>query len=170
MPSRTLNMSKYSFDIKSSADLLNELSRRVDDYNNDPLSSGNAVICAILCYHVVEWIHQEYKEELPTELKKPKNFFDYIKSECNSLSYIKDVANGSKHRGITKYIPSVKSTENHNGAFSSGFSKDFDVSCLRMEVEENQVVYFNEEIAKALSFLRMYLDKLLMATSAAQQS
>lgn len=30
----------YSFDIKSSVDLLNELSRRVEDYSNDQLSSG----------------------------------------------------------------------------------------------------------------------------------
>lgn len=152
----------YSFDIKSSVDLLNELSRRVEDYNNDPISSGNAVVCAILCWHVVEWIYQEYGDRL-TEFKNKKNFRDHIQSECNSLSYIQDVANGSKHRGITNYKPKVKSTEKHNGAFSSGFSKGFEISCLRMEIEENKFVYFDEEIVEAFSFLKGYLNNRLVA-------
>lgn len=157
----------YSFDIKSSVDLLNELSRRVEDYSNDQLSSGNAVVCAILCWHVVEWIYQEYGDQL-TEFKKSKDFFNHIKSECNSLSYIQDVANGSKHRGITKYEPKVKSTEKHKGAFSSGFSKGFDISCLRMEIEGKQFVYFDEEIVKALSFLNDYLNNRLIENCEAQ--
>lgn len=151
----------YSFDIKSSMDLLNELSRRVEDYTNDQLSSGNAVVCSILCWHVVDWIYNEYRGQL-TEFKKITHFQEHIKSECNSLSYIQDVANGSKHRGITKYEPKVKSTEKHNGAFSSGFSKGFDISCLRMEIEGNQFVYFDEEIVKSLSFLKGYLNNLLV--------
>ena len=151
----------YSFDIKSSVDLLNELSRRVEDYNHNQLSSGNAVICAILCWHVVEWIYQEYGEQL-TEFKNQKDFICHIKLQCNSLSYMQDVANGSKHRGITRYKPEIKSTEKHNGAFSSGFSNGFDISCLRMEIEGNQFVYFDEEIAKALFFLKGYFNNCLV--------
>lgn len=159
----------YSFEIKSSVDLLNELSRRVEDYKNDQLSSGNAVVCAILCWHLVEWIYQEYKGTAP-ELTKKEDFQKYIKSECNSLSYIQDVANGSKHMGITRYIPQVKSTEKHNGAFSSGFSKGFDISCLRMEIEGNHFVYFDEEIINALSFLEKYLSDRLATPCVATPS
>lgn len=160
----------YSFEIKSSVDLLNELSRRVEEYKNDQLSSGNAVVCAILCWHLVEWIYQEYKGNAPELTKKEKDFQNYIKSECNSLSYIQDVANGSKHRGITRYIPQVKSTEKHNGAFSSGFSTGFDISCLRMEIEGNRFVYFDEEIINALSFLKKYLSERLTTPCVAPPS
>lgn len=151
----------YSFEIKSSVDLLNELSRRVEDYKNDQLSSGNAVVCAILCWHLVEWIYQEYKKSDPELRDDFKYFKEYMKSECNSLSYIQDVANGSKHRGINIYTPQIKSTEKHNGAFSSSFSKGFDISCLRMEIEGGSYVYFDEEIINALSFLKKYLNELL---------
>lgn len=149
----------YSFEIRSSVDLLNELSRRVDDYNNDNLSSGKAVVCSILCWHVVEWIYHEYCDQL-IQFKEKKDFTNYVKTTCNSLSYIQDMANGSKHRGISKYKPKVRSTERKNGAFSSGFSTGFDISCLRMEIEEKQFVYFDEEIDKALSFLKSYLNGL----------
>lgn len=149
----------YSFEIRSSIDLLNELSCRVDDYNNDNLSSGKAVVCAILCWHLVEWIYHEHGEQL-TEFKSIKDFINYVKTTCDSLSYIQDIANGSKHRGINRYTPIVRSTERKNGAFSSDFSTGFDISCLRMEIDGGRFVYFYEEIDKALSFLRIYLNGL----------
>ncbi|EPD5446352.1 hypothetical protein ACSBIA_004860 [Enterobacter hormaechei] len=149
----------YSFEIRSSVDLFNELSCRVDDYNNDNLSSGKAVVCSIFCWHLVEWIYHEYGDQL-TEFKNLKDFNEYVKTSCGSLSFIQDVANGSKHRGINRYKPTVRSTERKNGAFSSGFSNGFDISCLRMEIEGGKFVYFYEEIDKALSFLRFYLNGL----------
>lgn len=149
----------YSFEIKSSVDLLNELCRRFDDYNNDSLSSGKAVICSIFCWHLVEWVYNEYSDQL-TGFENKTDFIKYVKTACYSLSYIQDVANGSKHRGISRYKPKVRSTERKNGAFSSGFSSGFDISCLRMEIEDGQFVYFHEEIDKALSFLKVYLSGL----------
>ncbi|MGP1014283.1 hypothetical protein [Serratia sp. CY66712] len=149
----------YSFEIRSSVDLLNELSRKVDDYKNDNLSSGKAVVCSILCWHLVEWIYHEHNEQL-AEFKSIKEFINYVKTTCDSLSYIQDVANGSKHRGINRYTPTVRSTEKKDGAFSSGFSTGFDISCLRMVIDGGKFVYFHEEIDKALSFLIVYLNGL----------
>ena len=117
------------------------------------MSSGSAVICAILCWHIIEWIIQEYSE---TKADFPKDFKGHVKIECPSISYIQDIANGSKHMGITRYEPAVKGTESHKGAFSSGFSKGFDVSCLKMELEGNVVVYFDEEIIKAKEYIQNY--------------
>ncbi|MFT6390376.1 MAG: hypothetical protein ACJAUP_003778 [Cellvibrionaceae bacterium] len=156
---RKENMS-YSFDIKTSVDLYNELLRRVDEYNKDYMSSGSAVICAILCWHVVEWIYQEYSEQL-TEHQTNREFQESVKSRCVSLSYMQDIANGSKHRGITRYKPTVKKTESHNGSFSNDFSKAFDISCLKMSLENNQVVYFDEEIEKSVNFIKLLLNNEL---------
>jgi hypothetical protein len=143
----------YAFDIKDSKDLYLEFSSRAVDYRNDKMSSGNAVICAILSWHIVEWIYQEYGESLKGFNKK-REFQDYVKLECPSLSYMQDIANGSKHRGITMYTPAVKETQSHKGAFSSGFSRGFDVSCLRIELENKVFVYFDDELDKVDVFLK----------------
>lgn len=68
----------YSFEITSSIDLLNELSCRVDDYNNNNLSSGKAVVCSIFCWHLVEWIYHEYDDQL-SEFKRLRDFQEYVK-------------------------------------------------------------------------------------------
>ncbi len=149
----------YSFEIKSSEDLLNELCQRFDDYNNDKLSSGKAVICSIFCWHLVEWIYNEHNDQL-TDFKNKNDFINHVKTACKSLNYIQDVANGSKHRGISRYKPKVRSTEKKIGAFSSGFSVGFDTSCLRMEIVGGQFIHFHEELDKAISFLRIYLSGL----------
>ena len=143
----------YAFDIKDSKDLYLEFSSRAVDYRNDKMSSGNAVICAILSWHIVEWIYQEHGESLKGFNTK-REFQDYVKLECPSLSYMQDIANGSKHRGITMYTPAVKETQSHRGAFSSGFSRGFDVSCLRIELENKVFVYFDDELDKVDAFLK----------------
>ena len=148
----------HSFDIKNSKDLYLEFSRRVDEYQVEPMSSGNAVICAIFCWHIIEWISQEYSEKTPDF---PKDFGGYVKKECPSISYMQDIANGSKHMGIIRYKPAVKSTKSHKGVFSNAFSKAFDVSCLKMELEDGKEVYFDEEINKAKEFIQNYFVRVL---------
>ena len=143
----------YSFDIKDSKDLYLEFKSRADEYREDKMASGNAVICAILSWHIVEWIYQEYGSSLK-DFKKKREFQDYVKLECPSLSYMQDIANWSKHRGITMYTPAVKETKSHKGAFSSAFSKAFDVSSLRIELENEVFVYFDDELDKVDSFLK----------------
>ncbi len=85
--------------------------------------------------------------------KKKREFQDYLKLECPSFAYMQDIANGSKHRGITMYTPAVKETQSYKGSFSSDFSKDFDISSLRIELEDNKFVYFDDELDKVDSFL-----------------
>ena len=150
----------YSFDIKSSQDLYLEFKTRTEDYRKDKMSSGNAVICAILSWHIIEWIYQEYDSTL-TKFSTKRKFQDYVKRECPSLSYMQDIANGSKHRGITMYTPAVKETKSHKGAFSSGFSNGFDVSTLRIELENQVFVYFDDELDKADYFLAIFFRNVL---------
>lgn len=143
----------YSFDIKSSVDLFAEFRLQVEEYRKDPVSSGKAVICAILSWHVVEWIYKEYSNALAAFATK-RDFQEFVKTQCQSLSYMQDIANGSKHRGITKYEPTVKDTNMHQGAFSSAFSKAFDVSSLRIVLDGDVFVYFDEELDRVEAYLR----------------
>ncbi len=83
-----------------------------------------------------------------------------MKSSCPALSYMQDIANGSKHRGITRYQPVVKKTERHHGAFSSAFSKDFDVSSLKIELDGG-VAYFDEEVDKVEAYIKHFFSNTL---------
>jgi hypothetical protein len=151
----------YSFDIKNSIDLYQEFLQAYEEYQQNLQSSGKAVVCAILAWHVIEWIYGEYSEELQRNNKK-KDFQQSIKDQCPSFAYIQDIANGSKHNGITMYEPSVKNTENHSGAFSLSFSprsfsrRSFNISGLKMVLDDGTEVFFDEEIAKAKEFLASY--------------
>ena len=150
----------YSFDTKNSKDLFNEFCIRSKEYREDPMSSGNAVICAILSWHVVEWIYQEYASSL-TKYPRRRDFQDHVRHLCPSLNYMQDIANGSKHRGITRYTLVVKKTESHQGAFSSGFSKGFNISRLEIELDEGTIVYFDEELGKVEEFFRDFFLQIL---------
>ncbi len=150
----------YSFDIKNSKDLYFELCKTAEEYRNDQLSSGKAVICAILCWHTVEWIYQEFSSLL-SQYPKKRDFQDFMKQSCPSLGYMQDIANGSKHCGITLYSPTVKNTERHEGEFSPGFSKSFDISCLKMDLGGGQIVYFDEELEKVQDFIKNYFQVTL---------
>lgn len=148
----------YSFDIRNSRDLFEEFRKRAEEYQSDPMSSGNAVICAILAWHLVEWVHQEY-EEFSERFPKKREFQSHLKKRCVSLSYIQDIANGSKHRGISKYQPSVRNTTSHKGAFSPAFSKGFDVPSLRINLNGG-FVYFDEELEKVTEFFSEIFENL----------
>jgi DNA helicase IV len=87
-----------------------------------------------------------------------KEFTEHMKTQCPSLSYIQDIANGTKHGNISKYIPMVKTTAYHSGAFSSGFSTGFDIPSLRMVLDNNQVVYFDKEVINSMAFLDNYFN------------
>lgn len=150
----------YSFDIKNSKDLFYEFSRLAGEYRKEPLSSGSAVICAIFSWHVVGWIYREYPS-LITAYPKEQDFKNFMKSSCPALSYMQDIANGSKHRGITMYKPVVTKTERHQGAFSSAFSKDFDVSSLKIELDSGDIVYFDEEVDKVEAYIKLFFSSTL---------
>ncbi len=149
----------YSFDIKSSKDLYDEFKRRIGEYRDDPLSSGKAVICAILAWSVVEWMYNEYFES-SIKFPKLKNFQSSIKKECPSLSFMQDIANGSKHRGISHYTSAIKNTEVHKGGFSESFSKGFDVNSLGLELDTGEYAFFDEEVNQVESFLKEYIANL----------
>lgn len=149
----------YSFDIKDSKDLLAEFCARANEYRQKPLSSGSAVICAILSWHIVEWIYQEF-DFIKKSHKDIVAFQHSLKNQCPSLSYMQDITNGSKHRGITRYRPVVRHTESHGGIFDDNVfnSNVFDVSCLRMKLDNGEVVDFDQEIEKVEIFLIKYFD------------
>jgi len=51
----------------------------------------------------------------------------------------------------------VKVTKLHNGAFSREFSREFDISILKIELNDGTTVCFEDEIKTVIEFWRKYL-------------
>ena len=120
----------------------------------------NSVVCAMFAWHLVDWVYNEYPALASGHASKT-SFQQFVKSQCPSMDYMQDVANGTKHRAITKYVPIVKKAVLHHGAFSNAFSKGFDVSCLKLTLDGGKVVYFDEEVTKAREFWKNYFASTL---------
>lgn len=138
-----------------------EFVRQHEAYEKDIMSSGKAVSCAIFAWHIVEWIYKEFPVIASSHNSKT-DFQISLKNQCQSLQYIQDIANGSKHQGINMYTPTVQNTNRHSGAFSESFSpkafsrKAFNISGLQMELSDGTKVFFDEEILKVREFLFSY--------------
>jgi len=154
----------YSFEIQDSRDLFLEFLRQYDEYQKDVMSSSNAVICAILAWHVIDWIYEEFPS-VTESYKNKNNFQKALKAKCLSLKYIQDITNGTKHKGIGRYTPSVRDTDAKEGSFSASFSgflhEAFDKIGLRMTLDDGSEVYFDEEIFKVKEFLHGYFTNTL---------
>jgi hypothetical protein len=74
---------------------------------------------------------------------------------------MQDITHGTKHRTIGKYSPSVKKAEEHRGAFSSAFSKAFDVSRLQLTLTDESIIYFDEEVTKVRNYWHTYFTDTL---------
>lgn len=153
-------MTSYSFEIRGATDLMRAFLAAVDQYLAEPLCSMKAVVCAMLAWHLADWIYCDYSA-ISDSFREPSDFRRYLKSQCGSLSYMQDITNGTKHRSITKYTPAISGTEKHSGAFSSDFSKGFDISCLRIALADGTLVYFDEEIQKVRDFWKSYFSNTL---------
>ena len=154
----------YSFGIQNTVDFYRALERHVDDYLKSPLSSEKAVVSAMFSWHLTDWIYNEYPS-IASSFNKLGDYVRDLKSQCPSLAFMQDISNGTKHHSITKYVPSVRKTEEHHGAFSDAFQKTaFDVSCLKLTLADGSVVYFDEVITKVRDFWRNYFKNTLGAS------
>lgn len=154
-------MNSYTFEIKDTVDFFRTFQLLVDDYLKEPLSSVKAVVCAMFAWHLVDWVHQEYPE-VSGNFAQLGQFQRALQEQCNSLVFMQDITNGTKHRAITRYEPTVRDAQKEGGAFSpAAFSKGFYVSCLKLTLDDGSVAYFDVEIGKARNFWKAYFKNTL---------
>ena len=150
-------MADFSFGIKGTVDLYSLLIEDYEDFKTDKLSSKFAMRCAMDSWHIVDWLYKEFNAIL---INSYPNFNDYrawVKTQCPQLAIMQDITNGSKHNQITFYTPQVDKTEVHHGAFSSGFSRDFDVSTLDVHMKDGTKIYFEDIIEPVINFWHNHL-------------
>ena len=144
-----------SFEIKDAYDLFGAFCESINDFTTDELSTRKAVVCAMLGWHVADWLYAEHPH-LAVNLNA---FQRRVRAECSALSYMRDVATATKH-GSTHWEPAVKATETHGGAFSRGFSRDFDVPCLRLAIDGERWVYFDDQLAIARTYWEQFFNQI----------
>lgn len=132
-----------SFGRRSAVDVLQSLRDKKAAYDLDPLNTELANACAIDAWSLCDWVFAEHGASL--EVRNLSEMHRFMRNLCPSIDLIKDVANASKHRDITRYSPVLKEAKRHDGAFDrTAFDSDaFDVSALVLVREDNSEVWFD---------------------------
>ncbi|MGE6316664.1 hypothetical protein ACQKC1_12945 [Shewanella baltica] len=141
----------YSFGTNSFTDYWDSVQRKVAVFLTDPLNEELAVECAGKLWHLCDWYYEEYKNNLP--YKQLIDLQGYVGSECPSLRVMRDICNGSKHASLDKTrTPVIRKTQVHQGAFSSGFSRGFDISMLEVELVDGSIVDFDNAVKLSIDY------------------
>jgi hypothetical protein len=157
-------MSDLSFEIKTSEAFFKKLQEDYKEFCIDKTSSRVALNCAMTAWHLTEWIFKEYYSQLISAYSTLLAFQIDIKRQCPSLQIMHDLTNGTKHYILTSHKPIIKDTTLHEGAFSSGFSRAFDISTLDIELNDGTKIYFEDEIEASIKFWIHYLNSTFNLT------
>ncbi len=148
-------MNNLSFDIRNSKDFLGKLIADFDDYLKSDNSSRIALNCAMTSWHLTEWIYHEFG--FVKEFSKVSDYQSHIKERCPSLQIMHDISNGSKHYKLEYHKPKIQATERKEGTFDNTFDFTFDRTMLRIVMPNNDVVIFDNELGKTITFWTDYL-------------
>ena len=75
-----------------------------------------------------------------------------MRNQCRELCYLQDLANSLKHRTITNYRPSLIEAKKEAGAFSTAFSRGFNIPRLALTTRYGLELWFEDVIEAALLF------------------
>jgi hypothetical protein len=153
-------MNNLSFNIRTSKEFLAKLREDYDELLVNKLSSRIALNCAMTSWHLSDWIFHEYESPNDPSYEKLKKFQRALKSKCPSLQVMHDLANGTKHFKLTNHNAQVQTTELKRGAYSSAYSRGYDISALMIEMNDGSTLYFQDEILKTINFWKDYLETL----------
>ena len=141
----------FSFGINNFDKYWESTKEAVSQYLSDCLNEELALTCAQKLWHMCDWYYKENEASLG--LSQCSDLQGSFGAECNSLRVMRDVCNGAKHAGLEKTrTPIIRRAIAHKGAFSSGFSRGFDVSVLEIELVDGTKVYFDDAAKEVLDF------------------
>ena len=122
----------------------------VEKFEDDNLNEDLARDCAIKAWHLCDHVFKVIGSN--SQFPNLKDLKDHVIRNCQELSYLQDICNESKHAEITKYKARIKKAHLHRGAFSRGFSGDFNISRLEIELPSDQKVFFRDVVDRAVKF------------------
>ena len=135
---------------------LEALKNAVDKLREDDLNKDMARDCAIKAWQLCDHVFIALGEENP--FPDLRALQDHIRGNCSELAYLQDISTESKHGRISRYTPRIVEARSHGGAFSRGFSRDFDISRLEIELPGGCSVWFIDVVDQATLFWSQFFE------------
>ena len=135
------------FALKTPQDLFRKLEHDMQRLEAEPLNVYAAFDFFVTAEHMLDWVH-------PCDSTRQK-----AERQSNSLLEVcSHLANGSKHFQATNpRHQSVNDAQEHRGAFSSAFSRDFDISRLEVHLKGTAEAAFGS-VVEVTDLARKVLD------------
>ncbi|WP_313580333.1 hypothetical protein [Chishuiella sp.] len=152
-------MNKYNFGEYNSKEKLLTLLNNFNDFKLDETDSSKALNLSSDAWHLTDFVFEEYKPELGFQTLG--DFRNDLFAQCDNLKIMHDLANASKHYNLSRPKAQIKLTRKHSGDFSSGFSKDFDISHLEIILENDEKLDFLLIIKNVIEFWKKFFNKNL---------
>jgi hypothetical protein len=148
-------MSTYTFDIKTAQDfLVKKVIPDYQDFKKNPLSARKALNSAMSSFHLIDWILND--NTLGHSYTDISTLRTDLFIKCNSLVIMHDIANGAKHLALSRPKADIKDTHLHKGGFSRGFSFGFNVSALKIELNDGSKLLYDIELEIVIQFWKDY--------------
>jgi len=151
-------MAGRSFAINTARDFYDKLLEDYKAYIEDPTSSGLAINVALPAWHLSEWLYWENIASLITTYPSDTIYqLDLRTNLCPDLEIMRSIANGSKHCVPPGSNQRVQGTSMHIGDFSREFSREFDTTCLLINLDDGTEVDFEDVLENVMNFWKSYV-------------
>ena len=122
----------------------------VKRFQDDDLNEDLARDCAVKAWHLCDHVCIALGANSPfADLGELK---EHVKGACAELGQLQAIWNATKHGKITRCTPRIVAARFHGGDYNSDFRRDFDISCLEIELCGGQTVMFLDVIDRAMDF------------------
>lgn len=138
------------FGIENSKDRLKQLEENFKKLKHDQLNVSLAEQTCSDAWHLVDWVFSE-KQENDSSLTIGK-FRTKVYQECPEMKILHDLVNSFKHKKLERPKMKIKETKKHGGAFSSGFSKAYNVSRLEVHFEDQPKIDVDDLVQIAITY------------------
>ncbi|MDA4847862.1 hypothetical protein [Hoeflea poritis] len=145
-----------TFDMDSWAHL-EHFRRKVLAFAGDDLNGEPALECANAGWLICDWVFKELGTA--TGFTRLGDFQEDVRVNCVELAYLQDLAVSYKHKTITMYKPRLRAAKRHRGAFSKDFSRDFDVSGLKLEIDGGSTAWMDDVLHAAVAYWDDYFGR-----------
>jgi hypothetical protein len=153
----TMPSSQLAFDISSPEDFLAKLKEEQLAVEHDLSSARHAINAALTAWHLIDWVWAHYlksqdriRMRFGSDGRDLDAFKQYLRTRCPALSTMHAICTGSKHVHTSK--SDVSSTTRHVGGFSNEFSKEFDISRLKVVKHDGSTHWFDLELCDVVTF------------------
>jgi hypothetical protein len=127
-------------------------------FENDDVNADLALRISQGVWHMCDWVFKEHGNRLG--FQKLGDFQASILKRCPEIVYLRDICIETKHAEITRTRPTISSAVYHGGAFSSDFSRDFDISRLELTLVDGTKLWFIDIAKIAVDFWSGYFKTL----------